>query len=363
VVAVGPYGEFVGFPSRAWESSTDSLVVGAVRDLRDLFQARARFFFMSVREEVWELLRFVTSEDRPLHLMDLFGSTFGDLQDVLSRDSRPYFDSFLQMAIAHTALLKSDPVVWAYSQTHAMVGDFLDPKNGYKKFVTVRDWIKDYCNGPWKADEGALSSLQELERSLLRDDWRAPRWLQSYACNRSDSDTRASVALKMISDAETEKVLETLAEQFWMRIKCRLAHKAKLARIELAKQGAFGPTVVPSAISPKPGTSRRRLTPFEELAGPLMHEARANEPARFNEKTLMDICSKLDARQIKPLSCLEGQCRKKLADWNQKHPNRPVHTFAEGIKRPAAAKFVRRGIQRALYRAQKNWEITPKPCP
>jgi hypothetical protein len=312
-------------------------------------------FFKSVREEVWELLRFVTSEDRPLHLMDLFGSTFGDLRDVLSRDSRPYFDSFLQIAIAQAALLKSDPVVWAYSQTHAMVGDFLDPKNGYKSFVTVRDWIKDYCNGPWKADEGALSSLQELERSLLRDDWRAPRWLQSYACNRSDSDTRASAALKMISDAETEKVLETLAEQFWIRIKCRLAHKAKLARIELAKQGILRPAVVPSATPPNLKTSKP-LNPFQELAGRLMHDARAKEPERFSDKTWTEICSKLDTAQFKPRSFLEGRCRENLADWNQKHPNRPVHTFAEGMKRPAAAKFVRRGIQRALYRAQKKWE-------
>jgi hypothetical protein len=267
----------------------------------------------------------------------------------------PYFDSFLQIAIAQAALLESDPLVWAYSQTHAMVGDFLDPKNGYKKFVTVREWIKDYCNGPWKADETALSSVQAVERSLLRDDWRAPRWLHSYACNRSDSNTRASAALKMISEAETEAVLRTLAEQFWIRIKCRLAHKAKLARIELAKQSILRPAVVSSATPPNLKTSKP-LNRFQELAGQLMHDARAKEPKRFSDKTLMKICSNLDAQKIKPLSCLEGQCRKELADWNQHHPKKPIYTFVEGVKPPAAAKFARRGIQRALYRAQKNWE-------
>jgi hypothetical protein len=113
-------------------------VVGAVGDLRDLFHERPRIFFQSARDGVWEFLPFSTSQERSLHLMDLFGSTFGNLQVGLSRDSRPYFDSFLQIAIAQAALVKGDPVVWAHSQTHAMVGDFLDPKSGYKKYQMRR---------------------------------------------------------------------------------------------------------------------------------------------------------------------------------------------------------------------------------
>ena len=288
--------------------------------------------------------------------MDLFPATFADLQNVLSRDSGRYFDEFLGIAVGNASLLKFDSVVWAHGQMHAMIGDFLDPKNGYQKLATVREWIKDYCDGPVTMDESAFSSPQQFERALLRSDWRAPTWLQAYPCSRSSSNSEASVALEMTSQEETEKVLKVLAERFWMQIEYHLAHRARLARIGLAKQGALRPTAVPSD-TPPCKKNIKTLSPFRELAGRLMHDARSKEPDRFRDETWIEICSKLDAAAFKPLiKYLEGKARDQLANWNQKHSNRPLRTFTEGIRPPAGAMFVRRGIQRTLYRTQEKCE-------
>lgn len=93
---------------------------------------------------------------------------------------------------------------------------------------------------------------------------------------------------------------------------------------------------------------------FYQIVGALMLEARSRWPGknRLPPTEYKAITDQL--ADFKPLEYLSKEDRKKLADWNQKHPNRAFHTFSAAIeaKKPD---WLRRAVQRCLYRAAEKF--------
>jgi hypothetical protein len=95
------------------------------------------------------------------------------------------------------------------------------------------------------------------------------------------------------------------------------------------------------------------LSPFDELAGKLMAEARPRRGAngRLADAEYAAIAVGLDNAGFKPLDHVEGVFRKQLAEWNQKHPRTAIHTFTKAF----AHSQHRRGVHKLLNRAEAKW--------
>jgi hypothetical protein len=100
---------------------------------------------------------------------------------------------------------------------------------------------------------------------------------------------------------------------------------------------------------------------FDELAGRLMSEARSQRltNGRLPLGEYNKIAAALDRAGFKLQNHLEHAFRRKLADWNQKHPNLAIHTFYEALNAmiaPRLLSVLRRGVQKRLNRAESRWE-------
>lgn len=91
------------------------------------------------------------------------------------------------------------------------------------------------------------------------------------------------------------------------------------------------------------------LSSFDALAGKLMREAKSQRlgNGRLPAAIYTTIGLALDRNGFKPVHHLEGRSRKSLAERNQKHPFRAVHTFDQALKLP----WLRTAVKRRLYRA------------
>ncbi len=78
--------------------------------------------------------------------------------------------------------------------------------------------------------------------------------------------------------------------------------------------------------------ARMNLSPFDELAGRLMHGAKRGPNGRILPEEYRRIATELDNRGFKPKDCLERRDRKALADWNKTHPRTAIHTFPEALE-------------------------------
>ncbi len=97
------------------------------------------------------------------------------------------------------------------------------------------------------------------------------------------------------------------------------------------------------------------ISAFDELAGKLMYEAWLHRlpNGRLLTSEYVKIFGKLDMAGFGPLDFLTGESRKKLANWNQKKPNRAIHTFIELFNSKHA--LPRRGILKRLNRSKSLW--------
>jgi hypothetical protein len=110
-----------------------------------------------------------------------------------------------------------------------------------------------------------------------------------------------------------------------------------------------------------------RISEFDKLAGRLMSEARLERLSngRLPAAQYLEIATDLDKAQFKPVDHLEGRDRKKLAEWNQKHPREAIHSFCRAIEGPprrTTLLFLRRAVHRRLNRAESCWEKVSN-CP
>jgi hypothetical protein len=92
------------------------------------------------------------------------------------------------------------------------------------------------------------------------------------------------------------------------------------------------------------------LSDFDATAGSLMATHFKN--GRLNSEALEAIAKELDARQFSLLDALRSSDRKKVADYNQHHPQKALKTFQQAIgHRPDGP----RGVRRALYVARDRY--------
>jgi hypothetical protein len=108
-------------------------------------------------------------------------------------------------------------------------------------------------------------------------------------------------------------------------------------------------------------SSNPKIKEFDGLAGRLMYDARTRRRSngRLPFSEYRKIATALDKAHFKPIAHLEGRCRVRLADWNQKHPREAIHSFSKAIKvgrTLPAFSFLRRGVQKRLQRAESHWE-------
>ena len=94
--------------------------------------------------------------------------------------------------------------------------------------------------------------------------------------------------------------------------------------------------------------TRVELSLFDEKAGRLMQGARRSANGRILPKEYLRVARMLDEQGLKPIDWLEGQSRKALAEWNQRHPRVAIRTFSEAYKRP----LFRRAVARMLSRCK-----------
>lgn len=74
------------------------------------------------------------------------------------------------------------------------------------------------------------------------------------------------------------------------------------------------------------------LSPFDDLAGRLMHDARRKPNGRILPEEYPKIAAELDKADFTPLRYLEGRYRDDLRDWNRTYHRRAIPTFSEALK-------------------------------
>ncbi len=115
----------------------------------------------------------------------------------------------------------------------------------------------------------------------------------------------------------------------------------------------------PKLYSDKPvKRAGKPLSPFDELAGRLMAEARPRRGAngRLADAEYAAIAVELD-KDFVLKDELEESFRKALAKWNQEHPRKAIKSFnaavASSVRLPVGTP--RRGVQRIFNRAEAKW--------
>jgi hypothetical protein len=97
------------------------------------------------------------------------------------------------------------------------------------------------------------------------------------------------------------------------------------------------------------------VLPFDKLAGNLMYEAwlQGLPSGRIPASAYWKICTALDESHFRPLDYLKGKFRKSLAEWNQKHHQKPINSFHRLYTSNVA--LARRGMLTRLNRAKAVW--------
>jgi hypothetical protein len=119
------------------------------------------------------------------------------------------------------------------------------------------------------------------------------------------------------------------------------------------------------------------ISPFDELAGRLMSEAKRENNGRLLDGEFSRIGAEIDAAGFKLIDesgGLEGKSRDGLARWNKANSGKAIHTYAEALQHrpllrykkanPMAEDYdglqitldLKRAARRRLYRAQQRWE-------
>lgn len=97
-----------------------------------------------------------------------------------------------------------------------------------------------------------------------------------------------------------------------------------------------------------------RLPSFDEMAGQLMIDAKANSNGKYLKQPDYEaITSEIDKAGFLLREQLPKKYREELADWNQKHPNKTIKTFVDAV-RAKLPLGLRRGVLRCLYYAEEK---------
>jgi hypothetical protein len=106
--------------------------------------------------------------------------------------------------------------------------------------------------------------------------------------------------------------------------------------------------------------TRIDLSPFDELAGRLMHSAKRGDNGRILPDEYLRITSELVG--FRPTDFLEGRDRKSLATWNQTHPRAALHAFSDAYKNLRFRRAVLRRFKRAEAKYRKAHYETAGPA-
>ncbi|HEY5027836.1 MAG TPA: hypothetical protein VIK39_05460 [Candidatus Angelobacter sp.] len=100
------------------------------------------------------------------------------------------------------------------------------------------------------------------------------------------------------------------------------------------------------------------LSGFDALAGKLMFDARPRrgENNHLPIEEYKKIACQLDHAGFRPVKYLEGEYRDKLAEWNQIHPRKAIHTFGDALCSKVTELKLRRAVQKRLSRAEAAWK-------
>jgi hypothetical protein len=95
-------------------------------------------------------------------------------------------------------------IAWTYAQTHALLSLHFGANHCRQKFVTIKSWIKVFCDGKVKSDVLANDSTKRWT-TLFREDWRAPVWLRAWGSKYfARNPALNSMACKGLADFEHE---------------------------------------------------------------------------------------------------------------------------------------------------------------
>ena len=241
---VKEYGVFAGFPNGDWKSATATprSLLAVVTDLRKLLKPRADYLRNRLLEGAPRAERqlpgvWVSLENR-----------LTDWRRLLLALTDGPFRSFLEIALADPDHFP-DPAWWAHAQIHSFLGGELGafdaPGVGSGvRFLPIRNFVKEYCTGAQQVDpeadyfKGSLDdpAVREcFKQFLFRENWRAPRGLGEYRAHKSTLEpTRA---WEPMGEAETERLLVTIASDFWLAIEVPLENRARQVRVALACSG------------------------------------------------------------------------------------------------------------------------------
>jgi len=226
---------FEAFPNDDWEAATRSELKEAIISIHKL--SEDGFWRVDTLLEKEEALR------KGLSGWSCFGFCYEERVNEAKKATKELFDEFQGLAIPNRALINGSPIAWTCAQTHAVLSLHFGANHSRQKFVTIKRWIKEFCDG--KVDSGVLANdPTEDWATLFREDWRAPVWLRAWgskhfahnpaAWDRLDQQT----ALQRLPKDETEKLLDGISDWFWTAIECALEGLGRLASISLASQGA-----------------------------------------------------------------------------------------------------------------------------
>jgi hypothetical protein len=104
-----------------------------------------------------------------------------------------------------------------------------------------------------------------------------------------------------------------------------------------------------------------RLSPFDQMAGKLMSEARSRKKGKYLAHVEYEnIAGRLDEAEFKLLDHIVGEAREQLAKWNQRNPRKAIKTFCGAIPKahPRGLEGLRRAVLKRLYQAAEKFEDT-----
>jgi hypothetical protein len=229
---------FEGFPNDDWESATPPQLMETVLSVRSL--GGDGFFRIDTLLKKEQDIR---REPRP---WISFGTCYKEREKEAQRAAREIFDKFLLIGTTNRAIIKATPVAWAYGQAEATLHHEFGSTKSIEEFCKIKLWIKEYCDGEDQSQRPALGPDTDWKRYFLRQDWRAPLWLEVAAYGHFNNNlspwaglTEESM-LHRLNEEQTETLLNGICRVFWSSVRVVLQNKARLESINLATQLGVG---------------------------------------------------------------------------------------------------------------------------
>jgi hypothetical protein len=272
---------FEEFPNNDWESVTPPPLMEAVLSLRKL---AADGFFRSntlLKKEEEKL-------GRELRAWVAFGVCYKNREAESQRAACEVFEAFLQIAKANRVLGNASPVAWAYGQTYALLRHEFGSAQSLQEFHKIKLWVKEFCDGKKPRLTAAPHSDEDWKEYLCRESWRAPLWLRIAAYRHFNNDSSAwdeskPSGLQRLDKEETEELLNGICRWFWSAVHAVLENKARLESIELASEGAGGPTIRSSRIERSQQSNSPTLLRFVRRGRTLIAETCGDMESAINE--------------------------------------------------------------------------------